>query len=95
MRSPSECCQSDALTAAVASAVYRGCAVPVARVVMPGNKKGGRIDPAVESLKLPSVAKPKTVESHAVARLASAHEAGVPHHVPPLRRALDARQRPD
>ena len=49
---------SDELTATVVSVVYRGCAVPVARVVLPGNKPGGWIDPAVELLKLLSVAIP-------------------------------------
>ena len=49
---------SDKLMAVVVSAVYRGCAVPVARVVMPGNKKGEWIDPAVELLKSLSVAIP-------------------------------------
>ena len=49
---------SDELTVVVVSAVYRGCAVPVAWAVMPGNKKGGWIDPAVELLKLLSVAIP-------------------------------------
>ena len=37
----------DKLTVVV-SAVHRGRAIPVARAVMPGNKRGGWIDPAVE-----------------------------------------------
>ena len=43
---------SDKLTAVVVSVVYRGCAIPVAWVIMPGNKKGKWIDPAVELLGL-------------------------------------------
>ena len=49
---------SDKLAVVVAGAVYRGCAIPVAWVVMPGNKPGGWIDPAVELLGLLSVAIP-------------------------------------
>ena len=43
---------SDRLSAIVASVVYRGCAVPVAWVVMPGNKPGKWIDSTVELLDL-------------------------------------------
>ena len=49
---------SDKLTVVVVSVVYRGCAIPVAWAVMPGNKPGGFIDPAVELLGLLSVAIP-------------------------------------
>ena len=49
---------SDKLTVVVVSVVYRGCAIPVAWVVLPGNKPGGWIDPAVELLGLLSVAIP-------------------------------------
>ena len=58
---------SDKLTVVVVSAVYRGCAVPVARAAMPGNKKGGWIDPAVELLKLLSAAIPPRMTAIAMA----------------------------
>ena len=41
---------SDRLCAIVVSVVYRGCAIPVAWVVMPANKKGKWIDPVCELL---------------------------------------------
>ena len=102
---------SDKLTAVVVSVVYRGCAVPVARVVLPGNKKGGWIDPAVELLKLLSVAIPTHINVILMAdrglrspRLWKAirshgwrpvHEADVQRRFPPRRRGLDARPRLD
>ena len=49
---------SDRLCAIVVSAVYRGCAIPVAWDVMPANKQGKWIEPMVEMLDLPSVAIP-------------------------------------
>ena len=49
---------SDRLCAIVVSAVYRGCAIPVAWLVMPANKKGKWIDPACEPLDSLSVAIP-------------------------------------
>ena len=49
---------SDRLCAAVASVVYRGCAIPVAWVVMPANKPGKWIDPACDLLDSLSVAIP-------------------------------------
>ena len=41
---------SDRLCAIVVSVVCRGCAIPVAWVVMPANKKGKWIDPVCELL---------------------------------------------
>ena len=41
---------SDRLCAIVASVVYRGCAVPVAWVVLPGSKPCKWTDPAVEQI---------------------------------------------
>ena len=49
---------SDRLCAVVVSVVYRGCAIPVAWVVMPANKKGKWVDPVCELLDLLSVAIP-------------------------------------
>ena len=49
---------SDRLCAVVVSAVYRGCAIPVAWVVMPANKPGKWIDPICELLDSLSVAIP-------------------------------------
>ena len=49
---------ADRLCAVVASVVYRGCAIPVAWVVLPGGKPGKWIDPAVEQLELLSVVIP-------------------------------------
>ena len=49
---------SDRLCAVVASVVCRGCAIPVAWVVLPGNKPGKWIDPTVEQLDRLSVAIP-------------------------------------
>ena len=49
---------SDRLCAVVVSAVYRGCAIPVAWVVMPANKKGEWMEPACELLDLLSVVIP-------------------------------------
>ena len=49
---------SDRLCAVVVSVVYRGCAIPVAWVVMPANKKGEWIKPLVELLDSLSVAIP-------------------------------------
>ena len=39
---------SDRLCAIVVSVVYRGCAIPVAWVVLPGSKPGKHIDLIVE-----------------------------------------------
>ena len=50
---------SDKLCVVVVSVVYRGCAIPVAWVVLPGSKPGKWIDPTVELLELLSVAIPK------------------------------------
>ena len=50
---------SDRLCVIVVSVVYRGCAIPVAWVVLPGNKPGEHIGPIVELLDLLSVAIPK------------------------------------
>ena len=41
---------SDKICVVVVNAVYRGCAIPVAWDVMPANKPGKWIDPAVELL---------------------------------------------
>ena len=46
----------DRLCAVVVSVVYRGCAIPVAWVVLPGNKPGKHIDLIFELLDLLSVA---------------------------------------
>ena len=48
----------DRLCAIVASVVCRGCAIPVAWVVLPGSKPGKHIDPIVELLDRLSVAIP-------------------------------------
>ena len=47
---------SDRLCVIVVSVVYRGCAIPVAWVAMPANKKGKWIDPACDLLDLLFVA---------------------------------------
>ena len=57
---------SDMLCAVVASVVYRGCAVPVAWGVPPGNKPGKWIDPAGELLDPLSVAIPKGMRAIAM-----------------------------
>ena len=52
---------SDKLTAIAVSAVYRGCAVPVAWVVIPGNKRGKWMEPTAELLELLSPAIPTRI----------------------------------
>ena len=96
------------LCAIVASVVYRGCAIPVARVAMPANKPVNRIDPAIELLEPLAcrhsheyegnrdggsrTEKSESVEKDTLARMASVHAPAHSRRIPPCR--MDENIRP-